>query len=124
MDQLFERWLGNGLAPLGDSSRWGLEIQDEPEAYVVTAEAPGFEVGDFDIQVSDSRLTLRAERKSETKDRDGKRVERVERHLAHTLALPDGIDADKVEAKYVNGMLTITVPKSKTARGRKVTVKS
>lgn len=123
-DQMLDRWFRDFPLASGNNWRWGLDIQDQPEAYVVTAEAPGFEVGDFEINVTDSRLTLQATRKTETKDREGRRVEQVQRQFYQALDLPDGIDTEKVEAKYVNGILTVTLPKTKASRGRKVPVKS
>jgi HSP20 family protein len=102
--------------------RWGLEVEDQDDAVVVRAEAPGFEPGDFDVQVQDGRLTLRAARKTETKKDEGRAWS--QRQCYQSVTLPAGIDKDKVEARYHNGVLTITLPKTPEAKGRRVPVKS
>jgi len=89
---------------------------------VVRAEAPGFEPGDFDVQVQDHRLTLRAVRKSETKKDEGR--EWSQRECYQSVTVPPGIDKDKVEVRYNNGVLMITLPKTPDAKGRRVPVKS
>lgn len=104
--------------------RWGLEVDDEDEAIVVTAEAPGFEPGDFDVQVSDNRLVLRATRKVETKGEQGKPSEYHEQECYQAVALPAGIDKDKVAARYHNGILTVTLPKTAEGKAKRVAVKS
>lgn len=110
-----------GLWDFSDNNwRWGLDLQQKDDALVVTAEAPGFEVGDFDIQVEDHRLVMRANRKSETKEKDGQRTE--ERSSYQSITLPCDVVKDKVEAKYRNGILTVTMPKTPESKGRKITV--
>jgi HSP20 family protein len=107
----------------GEGWRWGLDVRDEDDAVVVQAEAPGFETGDFDVQVSDNRLVLRAARKVETKE-EGKAREYRERACYESVTIPAGIDRDKVEAKYHNGVLTVRLPKTPGAKGRRVPVKN
>jgi HSP20 family protein len=108
----------------GDGWRWGVDVRDEDDAVVVEAEAPGFEAGDFDIQVSDNRLVLRASKKVETKDEKGQVREYREQKCYESVTLPSGINRDKVEAGYHNGVLTVTLPKTAEAKAKRVTVKS
>lgn len=103
--------------------RWGLEIEDEEDAIVVKAEAPGFEPGDFDLQVSDNRLVLRATRKVETKGEKGKPSELQEQECYQSVTLPAGIDKEKVAAKYHNGILTVTLPKTAEGKAKRIAVK-
>jgi HSP20 family protein len=102
--------------------RWGLEVEDQDDAVVVRAEAPGFEPGDFDLQVQDGRLTLRAARKTETKKDEAR--EWSQRQCYQSMTLPAGINKDKVDAHYHNGVLTITLPKTPEGKGRRVPVKN
>ena len=88
------------------------------------AEAPGFEAGDFDVQVSDNQLVLRAAKKVETKDKEGKTSEYREQECYESVTLPPGIDRGKVEAKYHNGVLTMTFPKTAEGKARRVPVKN
>jgi HSP20 family protein len=106
----------------GRNWRWGLEIEDEDDAIVVKAEAPGFEPGDFDLQVSDNRLVLRATRKVETKGEKGKPSEYQEQECYQSVTLPTGIDKEKVAAKYHNGILSITLPKTAEGKAKRIAV--
>jgi len=90
----------------------------------VRAEAPGFEAGDFEVQVSDNRMVLRAPKMVETKDKEGKTTEHREQECYESVTLPPGIDRDKVEAKYHNGVLTVTFPKTAEGKSRRVPVKN
>ena len=99
---------------------WGVDLEEKDDALVVKAEAPGFEANDFDVQVEDHRLVLRATRKSETKDKKGTMVQQQE--FYQSVTLPTDIDKDKVDATYHNGVLTVTMPKTAAAKGKKVAV--
>jgi len=121
LDRLSRRWPSLWK---GEGWRWGLDVRDEDDAVIVQAEAPGFEAGDFDVQVSDNRLVLRAAKKVETKDKEGKTREVREQECCESVTLPTEIDKDKVEAKYHNGVLTVRLPKTPEAKGRRVPVKS
>jgi HSP20 family protein len=124
-DRLFDRFsLQWPSLWQGDGWRWGLDVRDEDDAVVVQADAPGFEAGDFDLQVSDNRLVLRAEKKVESKGEAGKKREYREQQCYESVTLPPGIDKDKVEAKYHNGVLTIRLLKTPEGKGRRVPVKS
>jgi HSP20 family protein len=123
-DRVWDR-LSRGLNRWeGDGWRWGLEVEDEDGAVIVRAEAPGFEAGDFDIQVSDNRLVLRASRKTENRDKEGKVREYREQECNESVSLPAGIDKDKVEAKCHNGILTVTMPKTTEGKAKRIAVKS
>jgi HSP20 family protein len=104
--------------------RWGLDVADEADKVVVHAEAPGFDAGDFDIRVEDGRLVLSASKEVETKDEKGNVQEYREQQCYEAVALPDGIDKDKVEAKYRNGVLTVTLPKTEEGKAKRIAVKA
>src|SRR5436309_1296071 len=99
-DSLFDHFFRDWQAPLAGG--WGLEVEDAGKEVVVRAEAPGFEPGDFDVQLSGDLLHVRAEQKQEGKE-EGGRYRRYER----TVTLPTGVDRDKVEARYRNGVLEL-----------------
>jgi HSP20 family protein len=124
-DRLFDRFsLQWPSLWQGDGWRWGLDVRDEDDTVVVKAEAPGFEAGDFDLQVSDNRLVLRAAKKVESKREEGKTREYREQECYQSVTLPPGIDRDKVQAKYHNGVLTVTMPKTAEGKAKRVAVKS
>jgi len=114
-DTLFDRFLGHW--PDGDWAGWGLEA-DETDAHVTVAmDAPGFDPGDFDVQVSGDTLRVTAERKGE------KVSGRFERRFQRSVALPAAVDPDKVEAKYRNGVLELTLPKTEQAKWKRIAVR-
>jgi HSP20 family protein len=108
----------------GEGWRWGLEVEDEDDAIILRAEAPGFEPGDFDLRVEDGRLVLRASKKVETKGEKGEVKEYREQECYETVALPSGIDKEKVDAKYHNGVLTVTLPKTPEGKPKRIAVKA
>jgi HSP20 family protein len=126
-DRLFDRMARefSSLAEFtGEGWRWGLEVEDQDDNVIVRAEAPGFEAGDFDVRVEGNRLVLRASKKVETKDEKGKVKEYREQECYDSVALPAGIDKDRVDAKYHNGVLTVTLPKSAASKAKKIAVKT
>jgi len=127
VDSLFDRFFGRGFSPLAldeiSGNGWGLELEDKGNAFVVRAEAPGFEAEDFDVQVQGNVLTIKAERKQETGEKEkDKPYAYAERRLHRAVTLPAGADANKIEAKYRNGILELHLPKMPEAQGRRVTV--
>ena len=121
-DSIFDRFFGSGSG-YGEWSNpgWGLDVEDTGQALAVRAEAPGFEAGDFNVELQGDVLHLSAERKQEAKEDGGtsSRYGRFERWVS----VPSGIDPQKVEARYRNGVLEVTLPRSKEALGRKIEVK-
>lgn len=97
---------------------------DDDDAVVVRAEAPGFEAGDFDIQVADNRLVLRATKKMETKEGEGTVREYREHECYESVGLPPGIDNAKVAAEYHNGVLIVTLPKTAEGKAQRIPVKN
>ena len=96
-----------------------VNIRESKEAYQLEVVAPGFEKNDFNINLEKSILTISAEKKNEVKEESEKQI-RKEYHyrsFKRSFTLDEKIDAEKIEAKYVNGVLTLNLP-------RKVEVKA
>ncbi len=124
-DELFDRFAKSMPISVEELSRnwaWGLEVEDKSDCVVVRAEAPGFEADDFDLRVTGDRLILRANRKCETKGKEGE--SREERRCFESMLLPPGVDAEKIDAKYLDGVLTVTIPKTAEGRGKKIEIKN
>jgi HSP20 family protein len=102
-----------------------VDITEDDKAYVIKAELPEVKKEDVHVTVENGVLTLTGERKVE-KEEKGRKYHRIERSygtFARSFALPDDIDANKVNASYKDGMLTITVAKSEHAKPRQIEVK-
>ena len=87
---------------------------------MVTAELPGIDQKDIELDLSDNALTLRGEKRSERKEEQaGRRYsERSYGRFERTIPFAAEIDADKVEARCENGVLKITLPKNPKARDK------
>ena len=89
---------------------------------MVRADAPGFESGDFDLQIRGDQLVLCACQSEESSSADEGNVWE-KRELYQTVPLPAGIDAEHIDAQYRNGVLTVTLPKTAESKGRRIEVK-
>jgi HSP20 family protein len=104
-------------------SLWGgrawpqLEVQDAGSEYRVTAELPGLEEKDVEVVFEDGVLILRGEKRAETEDRSRAFSERVYGRFERRLALGD-IEEDRIQARFRNGVLTVTAPKSEQSQSR------
>lgn len=129
IDRLFEGFTrgfptlaGNGataLVPSMDVSETDMEIE-------VTAELPGLEETDVQINLSDNLLTIRGEKKAEKeqKDKNYRLVERSYGSFERTFELPEGVSPDAIKANIAKGVLKVTIPKPAPAQAKKIEVKS
>ncbi len=101
-----------------------VDIYENDEAFVATADLPGLKKDDIDVSIEDNVLTVSGERKFEKSDDEGtfRRVERSYGTFRRSFALPRGVDSAKVEARFEDGVLTLTLPKSELAKSRKISV--
>jgi HSP20 family protein len=129
MDALFDRFFTRWPAPAewdwGLERMWGVDVEDTDKEILVRAEAPGFEPKDFDIHVSGNMLTIRAEHRHESEQKEGqfRSWERRYGRFQRMIPLPAAIDADKVEAHYHNGVLKLRLPRTEEAQRRRIEVK-
>lgn len=91
------------------------DIRETENDYILEADLPGFAKEDIRAEVRNGCLTIRAEHKSESEDKDGDKYIRRERSYgsySRSFEL-DGIDSDSITASYKDGVLTMTLPKLK-----------
>jgi HSP20 family protein len=101
-----------------------LDIDETDTHYLAHIEAPGFEVGDFEVQAYGDRLVVKAEHKEESENGKQGRHYRYGK-LQRYFALPAGAQAEQIEARYRNGVLELEIPKGEEAqKGKRITVKS
>ncbi len=120
MDTLFDRFFGRWpeVAEFGEGM--GMDVRETDKDVFVEIDAPGFEAGDFDIQVKDDTLRVVAERKEGEEGKEEFRQRRLQREVT----LPAGVDPDQVEANYRNGVLELHLTKSAQAQWKKIEVKN
>ncbi len=126
ISQLFDRFFNDDwFAPFDTVTRWTalpLSMWEDEHNVYVEVDAPGMTHNDIDVSVQGDEFVLRGERKCERKQAgyDTRSYGRFEQRVT----LPAAVDADKIEAKLANGVLSITFPKSDEAKPRKITIKS
>jgi HSP20 family protein len=97
-----------------------IDVHETDQAYTVSAELPGIDPKDVELDLRDNAITLRGEKRSERKEEDaGRRYsERSFGRFERTIPLAAEVDADKVEASFENGLLKVTLPKNAKARDK------
>ena len=103
-----------------------INVSEDVESVYVRAELPGIKTDDLDITVENDTLTIAGERKRGTEDEDVSyhRREREWGAFRRSFSLPTRVDSAKVQARYVDGVLTITLPKAAEARPKQITVQA
>jgi HSP20 family protein len=101
----------------------GFEMEEKEAEVIVRAEMPGFEASELDVQLTGDLLTIRAEHREEPEKGEKKPVERRYGKLERTVTLPPGIEPEKVEARYHNGVLEVHIPRSPAAMPKRIEVK-
>jgi HSP20 family protein len=101
--------------------RWSFDVADKPDAFEITAEAPGFEPSDFNIELRGDQLVMQAKKSKEEKSKEKESFTSTE--FYRSMTIPAHVAADKIEATYTNGILNVTLPKTEEGKGRKIAVK-
>ena len=110
---------GEGFNPSVDISETDTEIK-------IAAELPGLDENDIEVSLADNVLTISGEKKAEHED-EGENYHRVERSYGsfkRSVTLSHEVEADKIEATFKNGVLTVVLPKAPEAQTRKISVKA
>ncbi len=109
-----------------DRETWSPQIEmfERSGKFVVRADLPGLNKDDVRVELNDNILTIEGERKSEQRDEKGGWTERSYGHFYRSIALPEGINGENVNASFNNGVLEITLDAPrKQERGKKIEVK-
>ena len=103
-----------------------LDIYEDKDKYVAKAELPGMKKEDIDVSLEGNTLTISGERKQEEEKKEGDtyRSERYFGMFQRTVTLPAAVDANKIQATYKDGVLTVTVPKTEEAKPKQIEVKT
>ena len=107
--------------------RWGLlaaEVEERADEVEVRMEAPGLEPEQFEVQVVDDILVIRGEKRMQREHRDGRFhvMECAYGSFERAITLPAPVDESGARARYRNGVLQVTLPKTSTARARRIEV--
>jgi HSP20 family protein len=102
---------GIGRAP-------AVDIAETDKGYEITAELPGMDESNIGVKFADGTLTIKGEKRGEKeeKNKDWYLSERRYGSFQRSFGVPDGVDTDKIEANFKNGVLTVTLPKTPQAQ--------
>jgi HSP20 family protein len=134
MDRWFDDFFGRPLMP----SIWrrlptddmtltpAIDVIEKDDKFIVKAELPGMDEEDIDVSATGDTLTIKGERKTESE------VDECEYYLCErsygtfmrSMVLPSSVDSEQIEAKYENGVLEVTLPKTKEAEAKKIKVET
>jgi HSP20 family protein len=105
-----------------------VDVTESDKAFEISAELPGLDEKNIEVNVANGGLTIKGEKKEEKEEKQkGYYVsERSYGSFERFFSLPDGVDADKIEASFKNGVLKVTLPKTAEAQkpSKKIEVKA
>ena len=132
-DELFSDFFNRGgwpvaarTANLPSVTRARMDVVDKGDKYAVTVDLPGVRKEDIRVSIEGPRVSIAAETKGEKETKEGDRVLHTERYAtsyARSFELPAEVTEDNADAKYENGVLTLTLPKRAAVASRRLTVK-
>ena len=125
MNRLFDDvFRGIDFSPFGSARAFdramgwpNIEVSETDEAVTVTAELPGIEEKDVEVELANGVLAIRGEKRTETKDRDRLFSERYYGRFERRIPVED-VDEEKVSAAFRNGVLTVTMSKAPQAKSK------
>jgi HSP20 family protein len=129
MGDLFGRFFNLGWPWEGtQAGAWWptLDIEETNDSLVARVDLPGMKSEDIDISVQGNTLTISGERKDVRENDDGKyyHYERRSGSFRRDIPLSSEVQADKIDAQYRDGVVTVTMPKSEQAKAKRIQVKN
>jgi HSP20 family protein len=110
----------------GGLRRWhpAMDLVETDDHFVLRADLPGVSEDDVKVEVEDNVLTISGERRHEEEVKKGGyyRIERASGTFARTLTLPEGVDAEAVQASFDKGVLEVRIPKPEQRKPRRVAI--
>ena len=126
MDRMVEEGLMRAPAPFAGWAPGGLavDVYETDDSVVVKTAIPGVNAEEIEVSVTGDTLTIRAETKeeSEIKRENYLRRERRFGSCCRSVTLPGGLETDKAEADYTDGVLTLTFPKAEEVKPKSIKV--
>lgn len=111
-----------------DWSTPAVDIVEKDKAYEITAELPGIDEQNIEVTLRNGNIVIKGEKQEEKEEKakDYYLHERQFGSFERSFAVPEGVDTDKIDAKFTKGVLTLTLPKTAAAQKpeRKISVKA
>jgi HSP20 family protein len=125
-----QRQIDRALGEVADSASvsWipHVDVREEAERFVVTADVPGVEGKDLEVTAEKGVLTIKGQRHFDKQaSKDGfEGVERASGTFLRRFTLPESVDVDAIRATHVNGVLELALPKRPQEQPRRITVQA
>lgn len=126
MDRLFEDAFGR-VTPAPASWTPAVDVRETKDAWLFEVELPGVDPAAVEVTADQKVLTIRGEKSSQRVEVEEQRwvsTERVTGTFERSFRLPSSVREDAIEARYGNGLLTVTVPKAEVRQARKIEIRA
>ncbi len=119
-DTLFGRMMGGSMTPFGQEEGslrlWDFDVSEGDKEVTVRAEVPGFEPNEIDVRIDNGTLTIKAEKEQKGEGRE------EYRSFVRSVTVGPDVDADKAHASYRNGVLELRIPRTESARPKRIPI--
>lgn len=126
LDDFFEDFpMMSSWGGMDAAQRMRMDVSESDKAFTINAEIPGVKKEDIKIAIEGDKVTIRAEVKQETEEKKEGNMVRSERYYGQqyrSFTLPQAVDDSKAEAKYQDGILSLTLPKKEGGTAKQLTV--
>jgi HSP20 family protein len=126
MDRMFDDLAKGNAANEFTGSALALDVHEDDTGFTVSTALPGVDADNIKINLHDDMLHIEAEIPERKIEKQGSRTlmqERTYGKFSRAIRLPVNVNADKVEANFENGVLTLILPKSENAQPRQISVR-
>lgn len=127
MDRFLEDTLGGSEDyPFTYGMYVPMDVSETDDAYTVKASLPGIKPENIDITYSGNTLTVRGETRSE-EEKEGEKYHVRERRVgsfARSITLPTSVNANNIDARYEDGILTLHLPKAEEAKPKRIQIQA
>jgi len=124
--RIVNQFFADAEAPLTGAFAPALDVEETDDGFTLHVELPGIDAENVDVSIEENVLTIAGERNFYS-DKSSEGFRRVERRFGtfhRSVRLPDRVDPDGVTAEYSDGLLTVVVPKSESAKPRRIQVEA
>jgi HSP20 family protein len=122
LDRMFDEAFGASVSSATEDRLFHppCEIEETDSHYVMDVDLPGVPKKNINIEVRENQLVISGERKSERKTKNAS--ERYYGRFHRVVTLPTGVDPEKIEAQYQDGVLSLAIPKAEAAKARQIKI--
>ena len=123
-DRMFDSLFNDSAFVRTNSPR--VDISENADGYVLEAELPGFTEKDVEVKIDDNLLTISSKKEKEKKEEDNGYILRERRHesFARSFVLPKDVDKSSIEARFANGLLSLTLNKAPETKPKTIEINS